>query len=405
MNALQKKKQLGQFFTSNSDYILSGLEKFVSGKKVQDPFAGDGDLLFWAKRNGAKKISGFDVDRQRLKYRFIIENDSLINPVGYNFVITNPPYLNVNKSSKDIKEKYFSKFKEFEDLYQISVFNILNSEEGIIVLPINFLSANNAKRIRRYFFSKFEIVKLNYFKHQVFDDTTYNVVAFYYRKLKMPVNKIEFPMFIYPESKKITIKIEEKYDWTIGGDFLHKIELTKNSLGIRRLLEDDVESGKISCKTAIGHLKKTKNISVSEGFINRVRKNIIILKAIDSGTEKGKIALEDIRSHQIDALLSKESSRHMIHLVFPESVSVFDQELLIKLFNKHFSEARKKYSSLFLTNYRDNDRKRVQFDFVYKFLNMLYLDNIKQVQNRLFENVYEYLDTKKPKISQSVKLS
>jgi hypothetical protein len=45
------KGQLGQFFTENSDYILNGLEKYVVGKNVIDPFAGGKDLINWAKRN------------------------------------------------------------------------------------------------------------------------------------------------------------------------------------------------------------------------------------------------------------------------------------------------------------------------------------------------------------------
>ena len=49
-----QKKQLGQFFTKNSDYILSGFENLVKGKNVSDPFAGSGDLLLWAKRNQTK---------------------------------------------------------------------------------------------------------------------------------------------------------------------------------------------------------------------------------------------------------------------------------------------------------------------------------------------------------------
>ncbi|GAB7140164.1 hypothetical protein RsTz2092_01120 [Deferribacterales bacterium RsTz2092] len=41
------KQQLGQFFTTNVDYILSGFEKYTRDKDVQDPFCGAGDLLKW----------------------------------------------------------------------------------------------------------------------------------------------------------------------------------------------------------------------------------------------------------------------------------------------------------------------------------------------------------------------
>lgn len=53
--ASETKKQLGQFFTKNSDYILNGLEKFVKGKDVIDPFAGNEDLIFLGKTTWRKK--------------------------------------------------------------------------------------------------------------------------------------------------------------------------------------------------------------------------------------------------------------------------------------------------------------------------------------------------------------
>ena len=39
------EKQFGQFFTTNSDYILQGFEGFVKNKEILDPFAGNQDLI------------------------------------------------------------------------------------------------------------------------------------------------------------------------------------------------------------------------------------------------------------------------------------------------------------------------------------------------------------------------
>ncbi len=55
MTNTEKKKQHGQFFTRNSGYILNGFENFIKDKEISDPFAGSQDLLFWAKKYGAKK--------------------------------------------------------------------------------------------------------------------------------------------------------------------------------------------------------------------------------------------------------------------------------------------------------------------------------------------------------------
>ncbi|PIR44175.1 hypothetical protein COV23_01305 [Candidatus Wolfebacteria bacterium CG10_big_fil_rev_8_21_14_0_10_31_9] len=63
MNTITKKRNLGQFFTTNSDYILQGLGKFIKNKEVSDPFAGNQDLLNWSKNNKCKKFVGFDFDK------------------------------------------------------------------------------------------------------------------------------------------------------------------------------------------------------------------------------------------------------------------------------------------------------------------------------------------------------
>src|SRR3990167_8178100 len=177
------KKQLGKFFTTNWSYILGGLDKYIKNKAVYDPFAGNQDLINWAIQNGCKRVIGFDCDKKYVDNKKGFLNDSINNPKEYKFDCSNPPYLNKNKANKKIKEQFFpGKLSVFEDLYQVSIFSLLNCEEGIIVIPLNFLCAENSKKIRDLFFNKFEIIKLNIFSEQVFEDTTYNVISFYFRK-------------------------------------------------------------------------------------------------------------------------------------------------------------------------------------------------------------------------------
>lgn len=371
------KKQLGQFFTANSDYILQGMESLVHGKNITDPFAGGGDLIQWGKKHGAKNICGYDVDRKYVNNETIYYHDSINNPQTYKFVLTNPPYLHKNKASSEMKKKYFNDY--FEDLYQISLSSILNSEEGIVIVPINFLSANNSGKIRNIFFSKFEIIRMNYFKQQVFPDTTYNVVAFYYRKKKnLSAGRFFINANIYPDGKVIKIELNKKFDWAIGGDFLNVIKNQKNDLGIHRLVESDAVAleGTEEVRAAYNHVKNLVTIKVDKETHRIIRNNLILLKAIDSGTEKGKISLENIRDYDAECLVSKGTSRHMIYLLFDKRVSLGEQKEIIELFNREINKMREKYLSLFLTNYRDNDRKRISFDFVYKFINHLYFNYI-----------------------------
>jgi len=119
-----------------------------------------------------------------------------------------------------------------------------------------------------------------------------------------------------------------------------------------------------------------REFTISEDVYRKIKSNIILLKAIDSGSKSGRIALENIRNYGVDCLVSKESSRHMIYLILDKKVTIIEQEKLIDLFNLEINKLRENYLSLFLTNYRDNDRKRIGFDFVYKFINYLYFHNL-----------------------------
>jgi len=379
MNAIVKKHNLGQFFTTNSDYILQGFGDFVKNKEVFDPFAGNQDLLNWAKNNKCKKFIGFDYDKNYIDGENIFLNDSINSPKDYKFICTNPPYLHKNKATKEIKEKFFFGINsKFEDLYQVSIFSILNCDEGIIIVPLNFLCAENSKKIRELFFEKFEIIKLNIFSEQVFDDTTYNVISFYFKKKQEISEKNIIDTTIYPENKKIKLTLEKKSGWQFGGDFIYKIKNIKNELGVFRLTEDYLKSGEYEVEIALQNIKDKKILKISDDIKKLLEKNILFLRDIDSKNGK-KIQLEDIRKYKIAGLVGKNTSRNMAHLIFKKEVSINEQIELIKKFNDELSINREKYLSFFLTNFRDNNRKRISFDLAYKFLNLIYYEkNSKQ---------------------------
>ncbi|OGZ33107.1 MAG: hypothetical protein A3I88_01465 [Candidatus Portnoybacteria bacterium RIFCSPLOWO2_12_FULL_39_9] len=366
------KAQLGQFFTTNSDYILQGLEGFVKNKEIIDPFAGNRDLMRWAKKHNIKEIKGYDCDKNYVDNIEVVNRDSINNPERYKFVLTNPPYLHKNKADKETKNKFFSGVHSpFEDLYQVSIFSILDSEEGILIVPLNFLCAENSKKIRNLFFEKLKIIKLNVFSQQVFKDTTYNVVSFYYRKKKDFNDKNKISAIIFPEKEKISFIIERKFDWQLGGNFINQVKNAKNYLEIFRLTEDFLKSGNYEAKMALQNIKEIKNFNIDENVKNVLERNILLLRAIDSKNGK-KIQLEDIREYDILGLVGKNTSRNMAHIIFGQEVSIDEQEKLMREFNQELNRNRKKYFSFFLTNFRDNGRKRISFDFTYKFLNYLY---------------------------------
>lgn len=150
-------------------------------------------------------------------------------------------------------------------------------------------------------------------------------------------------------------------------------------MGIYRLTEEMVQmnKGPSKIKAAYNHIDDRLELKVSDKFATLLKSNILLLKAIDSGSEKGKIALENIKDYGVECLISKPTSRHMIYLMFRDHVNVQQQKQLLELFNENLEKLRTDFCSLFLTNYRDNDRKRISFDFVYKLINYLYFTKIK----------------------------
>ena len=377
------KRQFGQFFTTNSDYILQGFEGFMKNKEVTDPFAGNQDLIKWVRKNGCQKAVGFDCDKKYVDDKNVFNNDSINSPQKYKFVCTNPPYLHKNKADQKTKERFFfGTHSSFEDLYQVSIFSILNCDEGILIVPLNFLCAENSQKIRNLFFDKFEVAKLNIFSERVFEDTTYNVISFYFIRKKENLEKNRIPATIFPEKKKIDFTIERRYNWQFGGDFINRIKNTENHLGIFRLTEDYLRSGEYEVELAFQNIKDKKPLRISKDIKKLIEKNVLFLRAIDSKNGK-KIQLEDIRKYGVVGLVGKNTSRNMAHLIFKEEIPINDQIELMELFNEELNRGRSKYLSFFLTNFRDNNRKRISFELAYKLLNYIY-DEKNSKQPALF---------------------
>ncbi len=366
---MTSKKDLGQFFTTNSDHILQGFEGLVKGKVVLDPFAGGGDLLRWAESHGATSASGLDID-PKLVSKKISLNDSLAIIPYTKFNLTNPPYLAKNKMSPAMKDKY--PLGVYEDLYLLSIKKIIHSnpDEGIIIIPVNFFSAENSDGLRKEFLTLYNVAKVNYFKTQVFEDTTYNVVAFHYVRKATPSTITQQVVFTtYPGGTSKTFSLEDKYSYRIAGNALSKITEMK-PLKTIRLTEAHMEknAGNTSVKGFFNNTDVEREYLVTSAFRKKIKSNIVLLNCIDTNcSEQGWIKAEDVRSFKKDCLVGKNTSRNIAYVLLPDC-PLDVQEKIIPLFNDTLNSLRKEYNSLFLTNFRDNDRKRISFDFCYKLI-------------------------------------
>ncbi len=359
------KKEYGQFFTKNKDYILrdmlDGMPSEVCETIFVDPFAGEGDLLEWISSICRKKnmlLEAYDIDP---KLENVVLRDSLLNPINLKgkYVITNPPYLAKNKTkNKEIFEKY-----ETDDLYKASIRMIMGYDfkdhgyddnrgcsGGILIVPVNFFSDRDWK-LRECFLRRYKILSLNIFEEKVFDDTTYTVCSFNFRKIKKNEEQ-KFKIRIYPGYLKdkeaqrrgysLMPTLTEFYKYTVGYEFFRLIKDRSLCLRVGRLAEDT----------------KLDNWVVSR----------LYLRAIDTGAMDGRIGL----SMRKEPFVGKISERTHATILLSEKFLIREQKAIVEKFNEILEDYRVKFHSLFLTNFRNSTsnyaRKRIDFRMAFDLI-------------------------------------
>jgi len=337
---LEKKKHLGQFFTTNYKYILQDMV-IPQECDIIEPFAGNGDLVDFIKSScSLKKLECYDID---VKHAYIIQRDTLSNPPCYDnkFVVTNPPYLARNKNtSKELYDKY-----DTNDLYKCFIINVINSEclGGIIIVPLNFICSIRKSDIelRRRFLFKFNITIINIFEEKVFSDTSYTVCSIQFTKNSNDSTD-EICVNIYPSKMVMHIKLTPTNNYTIGGEIynLHHSKVYK--------------------------IERATKMTKSKECITD-----ILLKCIDDSIQS-KICLS-IDKQRIDNT-PKLSERSYATLVISPQLSKENQLILVNKFNEYIEEWRSKFNSLFLSNYRESNsiaRKRISFELAFSICSYL----------------------------------
>ena len=340
------KQTLGQFYTTNYDYILQNLSIPDDITSIIEPFAGNGDLVGFITTDAS--VACYDIDPKR---DYIIQRDTIQNPPNYAgcFVITNPPYLARNKSQNKL---LFDKY-DVGDLYKCFIKELLTNQcvGGILIIPLNFWSSIRKKdvELRRDFLRVYNLVRMNIFEEQVFDDTTTTVCAFQFRRGQptvSPRTPLPFPAtcIIYPSGIAIDTEMTETNNYTIGGE-IYQLQ-TNTIYTITRL----------TCTTQPS--------------------THIVAKCIDDN-QNSQIRLFWVENgHDYIDDTPNLSARTYATLVIVPPISDDKQKQIIDDFNVFLREYRTRYNSLFLTNYRESKdiaRKRISFDLVYKIVGHLLL--------------------------------
>jgi len=333
----EKKKEYGQFFTTNYKKILSGMYVPDEINVIVEPFAGNCDLIGFAENY---EWELYDIDPKNDE---TIYQDTLLNPPNYKgkFVITNPPYLARNKSTnKEIFDKY-----GVNDLYKAFLKELVSNKAfgGIVIVPLNFWSSirKSDADLRKSFLQIYKILRVNVFEERVFTDTSYTVCSFQFEQCKKP-NNDEIDIKFYPSKEKIKIAMNATNNYTFGGE-IYSLENDGN-YNVSRLVNDDVPNTNI------------------------------LLKCIDDN-EQNMIALSIVSDDKIYVDKTPNlSARTYASLNITPPLSLNKQKKLVQQFNGYLSEQRDKYHSIFLTNYRESKtiaRKRISFDLVYTIVKNL----------------------------------
>jgi len=334
----KNKQVLGQFYTTNHEYILQGMKIPDNIENIIEPFTGNGDLINFIKKDNIEyNIECYDIEPKK---DFIVKKDTIINPPNYNdkYLITNPPYLARNKSKdKLVFDKY-----DVNDLYKCVIKEILtnNCLGGIFIIPLNFWSSIRIADInlRKLFLEKYNIILLNIFEEQVFDDTTYTICSFQFELKNNNIINNKLNIIVYQSKINIQTELNDDNNYMIGGN-IYNLKL-KNTYKISRLTK--------------------KNI-------NKSNTNILV-KCIDDN-ENNKIGLSFVNDNEIYVDdTPNQTARTYATLIIEPKIEKDKQKQLINKFNTYLEEHRTKFKSLFLTNYRESKdiaRKRISFDLVY----------------------------------------
>lgn len=350
-----KKHELGQFYTTNFQYILNGMDilfsKFITKtltKKIIEPFCGKGLLLnFIEETNDEKEFIYYCYDiepkiefSKKTKKINVIKQDTLLNPPDYSdsFILTNPPYLARNKSKC---KKIFDKYEE-NDLYKCFLKELTKNKSngGILILPLNFLSSirKNDIDLRRVFLNIYTIEKINIFEEQVFEDTTSSVCSIFF------INRSFGDVF--DATAAASAEMTEENNYLFGGE-IYNLKL-KNEHLILRLTKDNI---KIHSPTNIF----VKCIDDKHTFINM--KMVSNTEIYIDNTEKSSD-----RTYMTLIIFNKKRKEYL---------NLETQHKLVDLFNNYLQEHRNKYKSLFLPSYREGTRKRISFGLVFQIVEFI----------------------------------
>jgi hypothetical protein len=343
-NNKKNKKTNGQFYTTNSKYILEGLNPIPNDISfIIEPFAGNGDLINWLNENEIKReIICYDIQPKK---EYIIQRDTLKNPPDYenSYVLTNPPFLARNKcENKELFDLY-----DTNDLYKCFLKSLTQGKKckgGIIIIPAGFFFSPRDidVKCRNDFMSIYKILKVKYFEETVFNDTTTTIVVIQFELHNEILIEQNILWKFMPSREERIFHMKLENDWIIGGE-IYKLKIPKN-------------------------IKISRHVEGNELKVGE-QQTFMTLNALDSGTMVGRISLSYKKDYIYPA---KDCSRTYATLrIIGKHLSEEEQKKICEKFNEFIEFKRQETWSLFLPQFRESKeyaRKRIPFELAYKIV-------------------------------------
>jgi hypothetical protein len=401
--------RLGQHY-SKEEELISNYNSILLKQKTKiivDPFVGEGHLLFHylnlfefkiqKEILENKLIRGYDLFeknilfiKEKMKAKYRLSND-LVNDLFHvrdslldttlpknTFILTNPPYLAKNVCKKnyqeDFKKYYLEEYKKENDYYEIAL-KEYSGYSGIWIVPSNLFSSDIMHKIRKQLILNLENIFI--YQKKIFDDTDITVTTFFNNKnISSNKKKITFVNHTKTETNLVVSKdgnLSEEWD---------NIKLIKNNNNIKQgYIDNNIKEGKKEVLLLNTNYKE-ETFNITEEDEKHLKKNILILRTTDTGTEQGKLGLYTIEeiwgSKKTIGLVTKISSRVYTQLFF--DLSINEQLILKDKFNIEINNLRKKYHSIFLTNYKNSSngiqRKRITFKETFSLINKIINDGL-----------------------------
>ena len=339
---IDDKKDKGQFYTTQSSYILEGFTIPTDARCIMEPFAVKGYLIDWVKQCSTLSIEAYDIQPKRDD---IQQRDTLQDPPNYEnaWILTNPPYLARNKSqNKQLYDQY-----DTNDLYKCFLSSVVKQENcrgGIVIIPSGFFfsSRDLDVRCRHDFMKLYRITKVKFFEETVFDDTSTTIVAFSFERSLIELTEQNVEWETLPTKEKKVFSMTSANQWIVGGE-IYRLPIPEGVI-IRRHVEGQA-------------LKENE------------QQTFITLNALDSGPMDGRIKL----TYQTDYVYpAKDCSRTYATLrIRGMNLSEEQQVYLCEQFNAYIERKRTETWSLFLPQFRESKeyaRKRIPFELAYLIL-------------------------------------